>query len=526
MHNRHTTGYPANIADRVKSILASRKLTLYQASIKSTDIFGQNSPYYLPHNFYYDLKRPGFSPSLYQMFALSRISNYDLVDWLRVFGFDVEAIPRLQIQFFSSRTILLDSSLDNPNSLIPWFRNLRNAGSLAGITPLSQLLGWTKPVRVGSLADIHRGGFIYIKIGEKDALAFPELLPGSIVRIRPHSRSETLPRQITENRVVLIEHCKGFFCCRIRFIAKDRFAFLSSQPDGNVVFKVPDQARIIGVADLEIRSLIRQRQPAISTEFTSPWKPTALSSEPAQLGALLRHARQRMGLSFRAASAISRQIADELRDPRYFTAPSSLSDYETVETPPRHFHKLITFSVTYALALRKLLYTLGLSREEARLDPIPDALMGWSRTELRSTTELREMKQNGFVSELIAELEEIPVFLRGSADIICGLSRPSLKDFFWVGQMQHGVHPYLDGAMIAVVNRQQKRPGDCRSKPPWQQPLYIVLKRDGNYLCGCCSRENNSLVVHSYPGGVHHCETSRDRDVEIVGKIVGLIRKL
>jgi hypothetical protein len=53
----------------------------------------------------------------------------------------------------------------------------------------------------------------------------------------------------------------------------------------------------------------------------------------------------------------------------------------------------------------------------------------------------------------------------------------------------------------------------------------VILKRDGTYLCGCCRRDN-SLLVHSYPGGVHKREQFRNRDAEVVGKIVAVARKL
>ena len=85
------------IAERTKSILETQNLTLYQVSQQSEAIFGHSSRYTLPHNLYYDLKLGTFSPSLYQLFALSRISGYRMADWLRVFGFDLEEIPRLQI---------------------------------------------------------------------------------------------------------------------------------------------------------------------------------------------------------------------------------------------------------------------------------------------------------------------------------------------------------------------------------------------------------------------------------------------
>jgi hypothetical protein len=115
--------------------------------------------------------------------------------------------------------------------------------------------------------------------------------------------------------------------------------------------------------------------------------------------------------------------------------------------------------------------------------------------------ETDEVEQTGFIGELVAELGEIPFFLRGSLTALSVLPRPTLKDFFWIGGMPRAVHPYLEGGVLSVVNRQKKTPNDCGSKPLWQQPLYVVLQRDGTYLCGCCSWQNNSLVVHSYPGG-------------------------
>ena len=132
----------------------------------------------------------------------------------------------------------------------------------------------------------------------------------------------------------------------------------------------------------------------------------------------------------------------------------------------------------------------------------------------------------GFIGELFAELGEVPFFLRESLKGLSGLTRPSLKDFFWIGETGSAFHPYLAGGLLAVVNRQKKKPNDCGSKPLWQQPLYVILKREGTYVCGCCSRENNSLVVHSYPGGVHRREQFRNRDAEVIGKIVAIVRRL
>jgi hypothetical protein len=517
------------LAERVKSILASKNLTLYQASQRSATLFGRSSPHYLPHNLYYDLRHVGFSPSLFQLFAFSRISNYRLMDWLRIFGFEIEVIPRLQSQLPSKRTVVLDSTLDDPNAFIPWLQNLRGSAAPDAVAPLSQVLEWTPPRRLGSLVGLRDKGFLYAKIGYEDALAFPELLAGSIVRVNTRIATD-LVKQINSagaRNLLLIEHAKGLCCCHIQAVGSSRIAAISTQlPYAQVEFKVPEEARFVGLVDLEIRSLLQPEQPRVAKDLAKRWKPEVLAPEPSQLGSLLRRARLRMGLSFRAASAISREVANWLGDERCFIAPGSLSDYESLNIPPRHFHKIVTFCAAYSLPLNAIFEVLGLSLQEAGHEPMPDMLVGRPlAVAIEAAAEVDEVERTGFLGDLIAEFGEIPFFLRGSLKVLCGLARPSLKDFFWIGGTRSASHPFLEGGVLAVVNRQKKKPNDCGSKPLWQQPLYVVLKRDGSYMCGCCSRENNSLVVHTYPGGVHKREQFRNRDAEVIGQIVSVARK-
>ncbi|HZQ25231.1 MAG TPA: hypothetical protein VFA89_20760 [Terriglobales bacterium] len=515
------------LAERVRIILANRDLTLYQVSERSAALYGRSSPHYLPHNLYYDLRHAGFSPSLFQLFALSRISGYRLDDWLRVFGFDVDAIPRLQIQFSSKRTALLDSS-EYPHTRVPWLQNLGGKTPSQDVVPLSQFLEWTSPRPLDSLATFTDRGFLYAKIGYQDDWSFPELLPGSIVRVRPISMDDLLqrPRGQQFKGLVLVEHVMGLCCCHVRVVDARRIAMVATQmPYAQVELNVPQEARIIGTADLEIRSLLRPEQPVVPREFAKRWRSETLPGPPSELGSLLRQARVRMGLSFREASAISREIANQLGNPSYFTAPGSLSDYERGDTP-RHVHKVIMFCVVYSLNFPTILSSLGMSPQDAGQEPIPQVLTGEPvsiPSETGSTA--NEPEQAGFLGNLLDEFGEVPFFLRKSFQILSGLRRPSLKDCFRIAGAR-GSHPYLAGALLALVNRQKKKPNDCGSKPMWQQPLYIVLKRDGTYLCGCCSRENNSLVVHTYPGGVHRRDQFRNRDAEVVGKIAAVVRKL
>jgi hypothetical protein len=531
VHFQTKQGSNGELAKRVKSILESKNLTLHHVSRRSAILFGRSSSYFLPHNLYYDLRRGTFSPSLFQLFALSRISNYKLTNWLQVFGFQVESIPRLQIQLSSARTILLDSSLDDPNSLVPWLHDARAGLPPTSVIPLSQVLEWTSPQRLGAFAALKDKGFLYARIGHQDALAFPELLAGSIVRINPRITEEVLQELNSDisKRLFLVEYSKGLFCCHIRFDRHGHIAIVSTQlPYAQVEFNLPEEVRLIGVADMEIRNVLAQRQPRLAPELATGPRSELISQVQPKLGSLLRNARLRTGLSFRAAAAITREAANLLGDERYYVSPGSLSDYEALDTPPRHFHKIVTFCLVYSLSFDSMLAALGLSQQAAGTDSLPDRFVNRASPEgiVSAPAEAYKPGHDGFLERLLARVEEVPFFLRGSIGSLSGLMSPTLKDFFWIGETGNARHPYLAGGLLAIVNRHKKKPDGCDSKPSWQQPLYVILRRDGTYLCGCCELENQHLVVHSYVKGLNKTERFPARDVEVVGQIVTVVRRL
>jgi transcriptional regulator with XRE-family HTH domain len=521
--------YKEGLVERVSAILASRNLTLYQASQRTTALYGRSSPSFLPHNFYYALGRANLSPSLHQLLALSQISNYRFHDWLRVFGFHSEDIGRLQAGLPSKRTRLLDSSLQDPESWVPWFRNKPGNLPAPEIAPIGRLLESAPQERLRSLPQTKANDFVYAKIGSEDAFAFPDLLPGSIVRANARLAKSMLPAgngRIPE--LFLLEHAHGFCCCRLRAIGKHRLMPLSTQlPYAQVELEVPAEVRVIGVLDLEIRSLLKPEQADVPKALAKHWRPSTLGSQASKVSQLLRNARLRMGLSLREASAMSRLVAAELGDEQYFAAPGSLSDYEALDTSPRHIHKVITLCAVYGLHFSTFLKSLGLNVEEAGKHPIPDHLVPRKLPTGPSGAQNHEPMDGGFLEQLLSRSEHVPTFLRGCLSGLCGLRTSSLNDFFWVGGDQNPLHPLLANGLIVVVNRHRKKALHFRSRPLWQQPLYVLLKRDGTYRCGCCSLEDGTLVIHPYSGNHQRPEHLRNHhDAEVVGQIVTIARRL
>ena len=517
-----------SLDDRVRFILASRNLTLSQASQATEARFGRSSPFFFPHTLYYQLRLGSFGPGLHQVFALSHISGYRFSDWLRVFGLNLEDLPALQILLPSTRTTLLESSWADSQAWVPWLEERPGNTVVPPIAPLVQLLERSGPERLGSLVEGKRKS-LYAKIGTKDALAFPDLLPGSIVRVNPiHTGDLLQANDATSERIFLVEHSKGFFCCRLRVVERQTIAPVSTQlPYAQVELEMSRQTRVLGVVDLEMRALSQPELAKVPKDLARYWKPQSLS-QPDELGKWLRSTRVSKQISLRAAAATSRRVAEFFSDNRYLVSASSLCDYELLNMPPRDLHKSITVCLVYGLEFRTFLKVIGIALDKAGTEPMPDHFV--SRTtppERREDAASARPASGVFFDELLAQSGGVPFFLRNSIGSFSGLAEASLENCFWIGGNQDALYPYLAHGVLVLVNRRKKRPVHFISKPVWQQPVYMILKRDGTYVCACCSLENGTLIIHPYSPQFHRSERLRNhRDAEIIGQIVAVARKL
>jgi transcriptional regulator with XRE-family HTH domain len=525
---REGSSTSAAVAEKVRSILASKQLTLYRASLQSVALYGLSSPYFLPHHLYYDLRSGSFLPSIHQIFALSRISGYRVADWLRVFDFDLEDITRLQIVLPSKRTTVLDTSLTDPNEWIRWLRNRPLGEPVPSITPLARLLELGPRRRIATVLQLDRR-FIYAKVGVEDAFAFPDLTPGSIVRVDPDVTADLL-RELNSGiseRLFLLEHSKGFCCCRIRILNGGVIVpFDNGLSYAQVELHCPQEARLWGALDLEFRPLLGSKEPKVPKDLARHWKPQHLSTHE-DFGQLLKRTRIRMNLSIREAAAMSRIIAEVLKDDRYTTAPSSLSDYELRNIPPRDVRKIITLCSIYGVQFESVMKRMGIDVAEAGTESMPDRYLFRAEPAVAAKRGDGANVGSGFVEKLLGESQGIPLFLRDSLGYFAGSARVSLDDFFWVGGDDDPLHPYVAEGLLVMVNRRRKTPFHFAAKSWWQQPLYIILMREGVYLACCCSVENDLLVIHPYSRDFHRSAQYRlHQDAEVVGQIVAIMRRI
>ena len=164
---------------QVRRILAARGLTLYSLSRKSAEIFGHSSHFHVPHNLYYDLARPTAKPTIYQILALSHITDYRLADWLAVFGLDLNVISRLQSLIPRQQTTVVDSTVYDTNAWIPWFAERPETDPAPSIAPLGHFLTSAPPKRARDLFGLNNGKFSMPRLANRTCMPFRILSLGA-----------------------------------------------------------------------------------------------------------------------------------------------------------------------------------------------------------------------------------------------------------------------------------------------------------------------------------------------------------
>ena len=513
-----------------------KNLTLYQVSKLSAAIYGQSSPHYIPQGLYSELAASNHYPTIHQFLAFSRISNYRLCDWLALFGFHLDDMSRLQLLIPWRRTILLDSSVYDDQRWIPWFAGGPQHVDMPHIAPLGRLLKLAAPRRATELLAFNTIRFGYVKVGRHDSFAFPALAPGSIARVAAHTQEEMISSlgPNSSRNIFLVENGYGLNCGRLRrrngriLLCPTRFRSRQAE------LALGRNVRILGVVDAEIRPLDAQTRP-LTIPPGWPLKGTVqrATSARTELQQLLRISRRRAGLSFREASAASGTIAALLTDRRYFAAPGTLADYEHVSSPLFHIQKILSLCTLYSIQFWDFLRVAGLSINSLGQDPLPDELLPRRnppapRVSPKTLSRTNHSPgQSEFLSSLLEQWREIPLFLSRALPSISNIKNVSFSDIYWVGGNQNALHPLLINASFLAVNHRVRTPPLSIPAEPWDQPIYMLLLRDSSYLCGPCALRGGELTIHPFaPSPRESIHLRNDIDAEVLGEVTAIVRRL
>jgi hypothetical protein len=433
---------------------------------------------------------------------------------------------------------VLDSAVYDENAWIPWFAERLPPERIPGIAPLGYFMRPGLPRRARTLGSFRRRAFLYARLGDDDLLAYPDVVPGGIVRIDASRGTERLPDAATgpSRQIFLVEHDSVLRCGRLERNAKDQIVLCSVKfPFSRIELNSDPAFRIYGVVDAEMRPLASANLSCQAPTFVnapSQRGPRRTSCGANALRELIRLSRIRAGFSFREASALSRWVAEALGDEIYFTAVGTLSEYETLGYPPRHIQKIITICILYNIRFWDFLTASGIIIDAMAGDfmadeLIPRVILGGSLSTDDTDRERGARESSGILAKVIDEWSDIPFWVKDGFAFVAGVKELSRSDIFWVGGDENPIHPYLVHAACVAVNRRIKKPIQTAAKTLWDQPLYVILKRDGDFLCGACTLEHGLLQIHPYPDRPSVPRKLRNGiDAEVIGQVTAVIRRL
>lgn len=514
-------------AARVRAVFALRNLSLHQVSAASARIYGARSASHIPHTLYHALSASvEFGPSLAQTCALSRITGFRIEDWLAVFGIDLVRIAGIETALPLKRTRLLNPVCDQDGSFPACtLLELERTRSPEKVIPLGQLARWW------SEADREEPdpAYLFAKIGSEDAFAWPELLPGSIVRLLPEPEQGIIAPDRGDPPLRMIRHESGLWCGRFHVSGDGTIQVAARElAYAQIALRIPHEARIIGVVDMEIRWLQRFERPEVPREFSGYRVPERLDRSPAGLGSMVRRARERAGLTLETASQLSREVAKYLGRAQYAIAQSTLSEYESQDDPPRHLEKVVTLCLVYGIRLHDFVAAAGIALDQLGRDVMPSHLLpGAPRPEVLSALQKPSQRKSGTSCSLRDETGDVPWFPGDSLARLSMLPRLSLRDFCWLPEAQPFMPAHTGGTFLALVDRRRKRPVRLPRLPPWQQPAWVLVLRNGEHRCACCSFENGNLVLYPNSDRTRSPEVLvPGRDAEVVGQILAVARRI
>jgi hypothetical protein len=528
---------PSPRVRRLKAFLESLDLTMYHISqVTARTPFGKGTRAHIRDAFYAELDS-GQTPDIHQVAALAKITGHRFIDWLALFGYHVGDLLKLQLEFLTERTVLLPNVLYDPLVSVPWVRRLDPHADLDHTQPLAMLIDAMGYEPIGALDKLNRKRYLYARIGKRDDMLRSRLAAGSVVRVDP-TQTTVAPVGTHHRPIYLVQHLGGLCCCYVERLDEHHIVLLPD--DGASHFmrcRVGAEAVILGTVDTELRPLLAQPAdvPAGPREkYQGSHRMRLFESLPDVQqgpGAFARLSRERLGICFREAQAMTRALAKRFEDKHYNVALGSLSDAETQNILPRHIPKILSLCAVYGMDMWQYLRAGSVPVDDLHGAPIPPQYLSDEEAPINAVPLMPSTPTSEATitaTEMIMNrLGEIPFFLLRYMGDLIGQEQLSLDDVYVWGQRERALHPMLQGAILLIVNRRQRRVPDARMRLSLsQRPLFLIRTPSGQLLAGMCAVDGDVLLVQPHNASRTPVLSFQARDVEVIGRISAVLRTI
>jgi len=447
--------------------------------------------------------RSGGAALVHHVTTLSRLTNLDLYESLRLFGYDLEDLPLLQAVLHRDRTVLLPTTIyDNARQLL-WPSRFDEYVDLTRGEFLPELVTRFGTRGVENIDAEMR--FLYLRLGRLDTRLVPTLVPGSIVQIdttdRGSARFTAHPSHHVNRAIYAVAHLRGLSCSYVDWIDDERIALAPAYQYGApLIYQVGTEAVVLGRIRMELRPMdvvaddtARGGHDHCATRLLRP------NADCQTFGPFIRTAREALGMTHRDAHASSVRVAAAYGDPRFAFGVGTLSDWESQSEPPLYISHLLSLAACCAVSFFDLL-------RAARLSPADHVELSVLPCDLENNSVL-------------------PPALLHAARIAADLPDLGWDDVFRCGDGAPVFDRVMAGTQYVIVNRRSRRVPAKHEASTIDRPLYVLRDECGRQMCASCFVASDQLFIQPDPRlPLAIRSVSRNR-ITIRGRVVAALRR-
>ena len=515
---------PAASSAVLRKLLRRRGLTTINDVVAWSRVEYADRQYHLYSGIFGRVDK-GRPPTIHRLEALRAATGLSRRDLYALVGIDLDLLPLHSSLLHANRTRPIQSSAQSssrlislPNRLKPvatpaWTMPLTEIVADWSLQPQSRLEGWRQQVPEPCL---------YLQVGLRDGMSYPQIAPGMIVQIDPSDTD-----QIDDGRLYAFEHPYGYSVCHATVEEGGTVVLLSSTYGLYPELKFPRRlVRVLGrvraccgridnihspapIKEVDLQRVYRneRNQSDLAPPLTASIRQSALE--------LFRVQRDRLGITYDELNQMTRQL-HELAGLRFGVGRTRVHDLihgasSVVERPA----VVYALAACFALDFEDVLISLGVDVRETKApeplnpeNPVRKPALLPRDHELAANLLASWLEWPAILPLLGPDLRTSTVFyFNQPIDSI----EPLIKPHAWllVDSTQRTIATTIDGRPVAEL-------------PEWARPIYLLLTHQG-YLCGYCEGDAKTISVVAHPRSAdQRRHTFSLHDVDIVGRVSGV----
>jgi transcriptional regulator with XRE-family HTH domain len=239
-------------------------------------------------------------------------------------------------------------------------------------------------------------------------------------------------------------------------------------------------------------------------------------------GEKLRHARERLQMTYRDVVEASQKIARRRNSEEFALALSRLADIENKGTLPT-IYRLYTLCAIYRLDWHEVLRWYGVPLDLLSSDGLQIGQQQTHAMQFRAEAVAAvppgldreiDLNRTTLLDHLIGRWGKMPL------TFLAGLEQRHLH-YGLIGLSDWSMYPILHPGSLILIDQNRRRIAADGWTSEFDRPVYFLEHRDG-YRVGWCSRVAGRLLLEPHPAAQEAPTLYEMSDIDVVGQVAGV----